>query len=719
LSGGLDEVTIYNSALSANVIQAIYYAWDAGKCTPEVNAARDLLLVYNTSPNPITGTYQSREVMEYYLAHRPMVGGASVLPITCPLHVSTSPAGHSSITVTPSEYTDNIETPLLQWLSAHPTLRPQYIVLFLDVPSRINGYTATPPYRNDFEYPAQSSVSYRIHTMLPGYAPYVTHINMRDNACCGRSTSTMACLNYIDKLQSFGAGGLIISGGAKGGHTYYFDDTRFNYSGSTPGAAARDGVLNANPAASVVYVNNPETGYGQYNPETGYSGWVGMQIVVGANPLTVTKLGRMMAPGNSGTHTVKLVNIDGSDVPGGAVAVNMTGGTAGQFQYGSLSGSGVTLAANTTYWLLSQEPAGGDSWYDWDTQVTTTGVAVENAVVWSTAFWNTYAAANQAFGPVNFKYGPAETAYVTGVVLGTLCGANDPGTGWVGMQIVVGANPLTVTKLGRMMAPGNSGTHTVKLVQANGLNVPGGAVAINMTGGTAGEFQYGSLISPVTLAANTTYWLLSQETAGGDSWYDWDTQVTTTGAALDNAVAWGAGLGFWNTFAVANNRAFGPVDFKYSGPAETAYVTGVVLGTPRNDYGSLRSHITSGSGVAGYLCWGAHSSLGNEYAIFPAVQWSGNSAWWIIGTMESYNGQPFAGQGDFYMWFDYRAFKGPTGNYENTPVGAVTYTDEPGGTCDPYVYFGYWEAGNNFAVCAWTSRRTDKFQAVGDPFVTK
>ena len=88
-----------------------------------------------------------------------------------------------------------------------------------------------------------------------------------------------------------------------------------------------------------------------------YSGWVGMQIVVGANPLTVSQLGRMMAPGNSGTHTVKLLKAsDETDVPGGSVAVAMSGGTAGQFQYGTLSSRG---DAGGGHGVLGAEPGDG------------------------------------------------------------------------------------------------------------------------------------------------------------------------------------------------------------------------------------------------------------------------------------------------------------------------------------------------------------------------
>jgi hypothetical protein len=120
-----------------------------------------------------------------------------------------------------------------------------------------------------------------------------------------------------------------------------------------------------------------------------------------------------------------------------------------------------------------------------------------------------------------------------------------------------------------------------------------------------------------------------------------------------------------------------------------------------NDIG-LVDHITNGFNVAGYLCWGAHSSLGMYYAISNYVNWTGNSGWWIIRTVESFNGQrnsAFTEQGNFLMWFSSGAFG--TLNYANTPVAAVCYTDEPGeyGTVDG-TYFGLWESGKSFAICA-------------------
>jgi hypothetical protein len=107
---------------------------------------------------------------------------------------------------------------------------------------------------------------------------------------------------------------------------------------------------------------------------------------------------------------------------------------------------------------------------------------------------------------------------------------------------------------------------------------------------------------------------------------------------------------------------------------------------------------------------------------YTNVLFSGSSTWYLIETGESFNGwrdNGASGQGGFLQWFSGIAFGGTT--YSCTPVGAVTHVDEPGAANvnDSYVYFGLWEAGKDLATCAWNSRRTQYFQAVGDPFVTK
>jgi hypothetical protein len=154
-----------------------------------------------------------------------------------------------------------------------------------------------------------------------------------------------------------------------------------------------------------------------------------------------------------------------------------------------------------------------------------------------------------------------------------------------------------------------------------------------------------------------------------------------------------------------------------NGVFSAGVLPGAIIYTNVTDNG-LSCHITNGTDVAGYMCWGQHSSLGAGYATNESVKWSGNSGWWIIETVESYNGDRVTSQGNFLSWYATNAFGGT--NYSNTPVGAGSNVDEPyeiPGSNNSEVYFGLWASGKNFAICAWNSVLTDEFQAVGDPFV--
>ncbi len=131
-------------------------------------------------------------------------------------------------------------------------------------------------------------------------------------------------------------------------------------------------------------------------------------------------------------------------------------------------------------------------------------------------------------------------------------------------------------------------------------------------------------------------------------------------------------------------------------------------------------HPTSMTNVAGHTCWGDHSALVGGYATNGVVHWSGNSRWWIIATVESFNGQRGdPGQGTFVKWLSSNAFGGSS--YLNKPVGAVSYVEDPFLTFveNNSTYFGLWAAGKNFGICAWNGRGTPFFQAVGDPLVTR
>ena len=96
---------------------------------------------------------------------------------------------------------------------------------------------------------------------------------------------------------------------------------------------------------------------------------------------------------------------------------------------------------------------------------------------------------------------------------------------------------------------------------------------------------------------------------------------------------------------------------------------------------------------------------------------------------DSFNGQrppPYYNpyQPTFIAWFSSNAFWGS--NYSNTPVGAVTHIDEPGGGVEnAFNYYYDWASGKSFAITAWHALYTSLGGAwvhcavVGDPFVTK
>ncbi len=258
-----------------------------------------------------------------------------------------------------------------------------------------------------------------------------------------------------------------------------------------------------------------------------YTGQLGMKFTVGANPLVIAELGRWVVSGNSGSHTLKLVDAATNlDVPGGSVVVNTAGAPVG-FKYGTLS-SPVTLAAGASYYLVSSETSGGDLWYDNGSILTTTGTAVAtitgHAYGYGTNSYIGFNSPNASYGPLDFRYLTSAIPFGSSHDMTTL--RNDF-TGWLGMKIAVGSSSFTVGQLGRWVAPGNTGTHTVKLVNAN-TGALLGSVSVATLGAVPGSFKYAALPSAVTLEANTNYYVLSQETSGGDLWYDYSFAATGT-----------------------------------------------------------------------------------------------------------------------------------------------------------------------------------------------
>ena len=97
-----------------------------------------------------------------------------------------------------------------------------------------------------------------------------------------------------------------------------------------------------------------------------------------------------------------------------------------------------------------------------------------------------------------------------------------------------------------------------------GTPIPSATVTVATAGKPAG-FAYATLTTPVTLAAGTTYAVMSQEVSGGDSWYDYgNTQITLSGAATGAQAVWAYSSPPPYYGAVGGTgKSYGPVNLRY------------------------------------------------------------------------------------------------------------------------------------------------------------
>jgi hypothetical protein len=84
-----------------------------------------------------------------------------------------------------------------------------------------------------------------------------------------------------------------------------------------------------------------------------------------------------------------------------------------------------------------------------------------------------------------------------------------------------------------------------------------------MPGGTPGSFVYANLTTPVTLNANTTYYLVSLEAQSGDLWYDVNTSLQTTNVATETTGMYSYNGAAYLSYG-SGNHSYGPVNFLYT-----------------------------------------------------------------------------------------------------------------------------------------------------------
>lgn len=369
---------------------------------------------------------------------------------------------------------------------------------------------------------------------------------------------------------------------------------------------------------------------GAHEIRNNFPGWVGGIVQIGEKDLSVTSLGRMIFKGNSGTHEIKLVDfLTNEDVPGGIATVDTSKGTEGQFLYAQLA-EPITLMAGRKYYILSNEVSGGDMWAEFTTYGCSEDAAFCGTAYWLNGNYNPGTQENGSFVGLSFEYAKLDTAtpppeteppvvidpppagdpYVPGQTIDTtllsgfehFCvkpdtfkGPPQGFTGYMGAIITTGDYPLTVSTLGRLFYEGNAGEHTLKLVDAaTGADVEGSTVTVNMEGGTVDQIVYGDLAAPITLAANSTYYLLSSEDVTGDSFGDCcDNLFAASGAAVNGYVYYDGSA--YQTLLFPSS-SYLTLDMKYTytptveipeNSKETEMFAGYNYNILRNDYHSF------------------------------------------------------------------------------------------------------------------------------------
>ena len=134
-----------------------------------------------------------------------------------------------------------------------------------------------------------------------------------------------------------------------------------------------------------------------------------------------------------------------------------------------------------------------------------------------------------------------------------------------GYKFTVGAHNIGVYQLGRWKLSGNTGTHGVRLFDSSGNQLA--TASINTSTGTVGAFEYANISPPVQLTAGASYYLVSDETNGGDTFYDNTTSLTPTSDLSINAPAtanYVSGNPWTFATGAAGSNGYGPVDMKYT-----------------------------------------------------------------------------------------------------------------------------------------------------------
>lgn len=191
---------------------------------------------------------------------------------------------------------------------------------------------------------------------------------------------------------------------AKNGITYYYRVTASNSEGES-------GLSEERPATPMSPFGSFITGIATVGTAnlSGRAGWFGMAVtVVGPGSITIQKLGRAFDLGITGPHRLRIINAATKQELGStSVDINSpSGGFNNQFKYGDLNPA-VPLVPGDNFYVLSEEFAGGDRFYEQDETVATRVEAKITSAMESDPQGTVYTPANimgHTYVPVDFQY---------------------------------------------------------------------------------------------------------------------------------------------------------------------------------------------------------------------------------------------------------------------------------------------------------------------------
>jgi len=298
-------------------------------------------------------------------------------------------------------------------------------------------------------------------------------------------------------------------------------------------------------------------------PRNNASQKLGQKFTTKGSPIEVTELGRYWLPGNSRSHTLELVRVaDDTTVASATLDLATVRPRRDGFAYAQLAAP-VVLAPYTSYYLVTTETANGDDFHDAVDTSATAGdlITLDGAVNRTNNSWNELPG-DGGYGPVTLTYQPFQAKDARpGLTVTTLGVERNNYTGRHGAKITVGGQPYTISQLGRWKGTG-TGVHTLSVIRVSD-GAPVASARLDLSAATApaeNGIAYVPLTRPVTLTANTSYYLVSTETNGGDPFRDvWGTNATSDRVTVDSGV-YSSGSSW-----ITPNRAgalYGPVSMR-------------------------------------------------------------------------------------------------------------------------------------------------------------